>query len=453
MGKINGANLKKAWHYMQKNGIKSMLTLAGERLQKHAYDDETYIPMTQEEIERQKIESDRYSTSFSILVPAYETPAQYFREMIASVVNQTYTNWELLIADAGSENAGLRKIADEFGDARIKYIKLSKNAGISENTNAILALAQNDYVALLDHDDLYTPDALFENAKLIEEFSKECGYRPGLIYSDEDKCDETGTKFYEVYHKPDFNLDLLLSNNYICHLLVMKREDMQKLAFRKKYDGSQDYDITIRQAMKSWPEFKDVCHIPKVLYHWRCHLASTAVNPESKRYAYEAGKAAVEDLISTMNWNATVEHSKHLGFFDINYSPDIFSVREDIGIIGGKVLNNKNVIIGGMMEEDGSLTFGGLKSNYSGYRNRAQIKQDAALLDIRCMKVRPELWDVFQAVTGIKYVENPETGFFDEKTIENDTDMMEFCTIISRKITKLGCKLLYDPSLAIKVKE
>lgn len=447
MGKINKTNLLKAYNYMRKNGFKAMKDLALERLESHDYDNYTYEAIDEAELEKQRKAAGRYSVKFSILVPAYNTPAEYFRQMIASVDEQTYPHWELIIGDAGDEAAGLKEIAESFNDKRVRYFKLPENKGISENTNAILKEARGDYACLLDHDDFLTPDALFENAKLIEE-SK---VKPRLIYSDEDKCNSEGTEFYEGYSKPDFNLDLILSNNYICHFLVMALDDMKELKLRKDFDGAQDYDITLREAMRFMPTFKEVSHISRVLYHWRCHDESTAANPQSKLYAYEAGKRVVEDVLKSLGWKATVNHSMHLGFFDVSYEPDVFAVRDDIGAVGGKVLNDKSVIIGGAMDSEGRVIFEGLKDTHSGYRNQATLKQDVPLLDVRCMRIRSDLKEILRDVDGIAF-ESPENAdFFDIKFLKNDTELTEICKIICYRIDKLGYKLLYDPNLSVKV--
>ena len=178
---------------MKKNGLKAMLTQAAERLESHDYDDYTFESVSEEELEKQRKNAGSYSVRFSILVPAYNTPKEYFKEMIESVEAQTYPNWELIIGDAGDETKGLKEIAEEFSDRRVRYIKLPENKGISGNTNAILKKARGEYIALLDHDDFLTPDALYENAKLISEATK----KPGLIYSDEDSFDANGVKLFD----------------------------------------------------------------------------------------------------------------------------------------------------------------------------------------------------------------------------------------------------------------
>ena len=221
-------------------------------------------------------------------------------------------------------------------------------------------------------------------------------------------------KFYEPHRKPGLNLDLLFSNNYICHFLVMKRELMQELGFRQKFDGAQDYDLTLRAVGKLIYEEKRgrdaVAHIPKTLYHWRCHTASTAENPESKRYAYEAGKMALEDFLEKRGWEGEVHHTLHLGFYRIQYKKDIFMQREEAGVIGGKLVDRRGRIVGGIYNARGKCPYFGLNRNFSGYMHRAGLNQEAYAVDLRCMRVRKELRGIFEDVFGIPYEETPGKG-------------------------------------------
>ena len=177
-------------------------------------------------------------------------------------------------------------------DSRIRYVRTAENKGMSENTNEALQYATGDYVGLLDHDDLLTPDALYEMAMTLQN-ANEQGIEAALVYSDEDKCDTEAKIYYEPHVKLGFNWDLLLSNNYICHFLAMKTELIKKLGFRKEYDGAQDFDLVLRATLEK-DEKDEILHVEKILYHWRCHDLSTAANPQSKLYAYEAGKRAAE---------------------------------------------------------------------------------------------------------------------------------------------------------------
>ena len=226
------------------------------------------------------------SPVFSIVIPLYETPEKYLRELIGSIEKQTYKKYEVCFAD-GSPEEGLKKIIEEYqaGNYRIRYRYLRENRGISGNTNAALEMATGDFIVLCDHDDLLTEDALYELAAAVKE-NPECD----CIYSDEDKVDENTEKYFEPHFKPDYNIDLLCSENYICHLYAVRKSVVEKTGgFRSEYDGAQDHDFILRTTERS----RQTVHIAKVLYHWRTHTGSTSENPESKMYAFEAGKKAV----------------------------------------------------------------------------------------------------------------------------------------------------------------
>ena len=296
MGKIvKVSNLKKTLRYLKKNGIRKAYYAMKERVQTEIADDYTYEPLKDFDLREQIEDGKRFTTRFSILVPAFETKEEYLRAMLDSVLSQTYGNFELILADASSTDQ-VERVVKSYTDKRIMYRRLKINAGISANTNQALMYATGDYAALLDHDDVLTPDALYEMAACIDEYEKK-EIELQLLYSDEDKCDGAQSRYYEVNRKPKFNLDLILSNNYICHFLVMKRQMMQELGFRSVCDGAQDYDIVLRAVNVMMGKDKQrtsklelpVAHIDRVLYHWRCHEQSTAENPASKEYAYDAG--------------------------------------------------------------------------------------------------------------------------------------------------------------------
>lgn len=237
----------------------------------------------------------------SILVPLYNTPEQFLKEMIDSVLNQTYSNWELCLAD-GSDDAHDyvetlvksyqvkdKKNAEEKGinNARILYKKLEKNEGISGNTNQCLSLATGEYIGLFDHDDILHPSALYEYLKVINE--QDADY----IY-----CDETTfksgdiNKMLTMHFKPDYAIDNLRANNYICHFSVFKKTLLEgDELFRPAFDGSQDHDMILRLTDKA----QNIVHVPRLLYYWRCHEASVASNIEAKPYAINAAKEAVAD--------------------------------------------------------------------------------------------------------------------------------------------------------------
>lgn len=227
----------------------------------------------------------------SILVPLWNNEPEFQKEMLDSVMNQTYQNWELCLAD-GSDDAHsyMGEISKEYAarsNGRIVYKKLEKNEGISGNTNACLAMATGEFIGLLDQDDILHPSTLYEYVKAINE--KDADY----IY-----CDETTFKSGNIDHmltmhfKPDYAPDNLRANNYICHFSVFKRDLLQGTElFRSQFDGSQDHDMILRLTDAA----RNVVHVPKLLYYWRCHATSVASNIEAKPYAIEAARGAVAE--------------------------------------------------------------------------------------------------------------------------------------------------------------
>lgn len=313
---------KKAFAYFKQNGMKATLVrirarlgLDGNRAAGYGHWLETY-GLKEQELEEQRKEQGQLMVrpKFSVAVPLYRTDEKFLRELIISVQNQTYENWELCLAD-GSEDSGerLSAIVSEYqkSDSRIRYRILEKNYGISGNLNAAMEMAEGDFVTLVDHDDLLAPNALFE-------FAKACSKDPSteVLYSDEDKVDATGEKFFEPHFKPDYDIDLLLTNNYICHLFAVKRSLLECVGgYRSEYDGSQDYDLILRCCEAA----KKVTHVPKVLYHWRCHFESTSANPQSKLYAFEAGRRAAEAHYQRLGIPAEVEHAQFNGLYATRY--------------------------------------------------------------------------------------------------------------------------------------
>ena len=318
---FNLTNLKKTYYYLKRNGVMQTIGAALERVQAPYFADYNYRLPSKQELDTQRQVKWENPVVFSIVVPAYETKEEFLKVLMDSLLEQTYSHWELLIADASTSDK-VKRECEKYSDERIKYFSLKNNAGISENTNQGIEKASGDYIGLLDHDDYLTPDALYEMAKAIKT-GKERNQEYGFLYSDEDKCDEHGKKFYDPHFKTDFNLDLFLTNNYICHFCVMKKELMQNLKFRKEFDGAQDYDIFLRAVGELWNTNikveETIYHVPKVLYHWRCHNDSTAANPQSKRYAYDAGRRALQDFVNARGWEADVEELAHVGFYKVIY--------------------------------------------------------------------------------------------------------------------------------------
>lgn len=447
MSKLNKDNLRKTIYYFKKNGLKNTLYAVAERLQKKDTDSYTYAAPGQEEVVRQRETKWESPVIFSILVPLYRTPVDYFKEMVESVLAQTYPYFQLILLDASEDTAVLESVTKGYNDERICYHKLAENKGIAENTNAGLAYATGDYIALLDHDDLLTADALYEFAVAIEE-SKKQGIELQMLYSDEDKCDGDGVTFYEPHFKLDFNLDLLMTNNYICHFTAIKAEVFGELQLRGEYNGAQDFDLVLRVAGKFMSCQQMIYHVTKVLYHWRCHRNSTAANPASKMYAYEAGKRAVEDFVAQRGWKVTVEHLKHLGFYRVWYEDGrdaIFKERPEVGALGGSLLGARNRIVGGLRTAEGKVVYEGLQSGFSGYMNRATLVQQASVLDIRCMRVNPVCQEILEQCLqefGLTKMQYHCTEL--EQNLQ-DEDITKLSITVSKKLREAGYVLVWDP--------
>lgn len=474
-GRISAANIKKTLYYVRRNGIRAAYYAARERMEAGYYEDYVYNGPSAKELKRQREAVWENSPLISILVPAFHTPEPFLRALVDSVVQQSYTHWELLIADASGDD-NVKRVVQEYPDERICYIRLSSNEGISENTNQALEKARGSYIGLLDHDDLLTPDALYEIVCRIEE-GRQKGRRISLIYSDEDKCDQSGTCFYDPHFKEDFNLDLLLSNNYICHFMVLESGLLRKLRFRKSCEGAQDYDVALRaagelmdrscmppvEADESKSEDKNeisekngkiepeasIRHIQKVLYHWRCHTGSTAENPRSKEYAYEAGAGALQDFIRQRGWKAQVCPLKHVGFYGIEYEGSVLEIRKDIGAVGGRLLADRK-ITGGIYRSDGSILYEGIHEKYSGYMHRAALCQDADAVDIRCIQVREECHQLFLRITGFPYEKYPGEEIFDYRTLPIGTDYESLSLMLGNALRQAGYRVLWDPRICVQ---
>ncbi len=291
--------------HVRKYGWRSALSRVSQRLSERSHSKNITHTITAGERNRQlKVRFPR-DIKFSILVPLYNTPLNFLEEMIDSVQKQTYFNWELCLAD-GSDDAhaevGRTCIRLAKHDDRIKYKKLDENRGISLNTNACIEMATGDYIALFDHDDILHPSALFEMMGAI------CDEGADYVYTDEVTFESPDiTKIISVHYKPDFAPDNLRANNYICHFSAFSREVLEKSGrFRSEFDGSQDHDLILRLTSNA----SKIVHIPKVLYFWRSHPLSVAMDINSKTYAIEAGKGAVRSFIESSGMKASVESTK-----------------------------------------------------------------------------------------------------------------------------------------------
>ena len=251
---------------------------------------------------------------FSIVVPLYKTQEKYLKELVESIKGQTYSNWELCLSDGSGGDSPLKEILKELehSDSRIKVISSKESLQIAENTNAAIDIATGDYIVFADHDDILSVDALYECTKCINE-----NQEVDMIYSDEDKVSMDGQTYFEPHFKPDLNMDLLCSVNYFCHLVVVKRQLLEQAGkLNGEYNGAQDYDFVLRCVENT----DAVYHIPKILYHWRAHMDSTAENPESKRYAFEAGRRAIQKHYERIGLkDAYVEETAYPGTYRTRY--------------------------------------------------------------------------------------------------------------------------------------
>lgn len=306
--------IKKIINYIRIHGFKRFMIrstrfLKEKRMMKKYH---TKLMPTEQEIKAQKNKRFEYMPLISIVIPLYNTKEKYLRELLDSIVNQTYGNWQLCLADGSDKGTLCRDIVKEY-QARycgINY-KAIKNKSISDNTNEAIAMAKGEFIVFADHDDRLAEYALYEIAKCINEAKN-----VDFIYTDEDKMSIDGKTFYSPHFKSDFNIDLLRSVNYICHMVAVSRQLLDKTGLLdNKFDGAQDYDFVLRATEQA----QCVRHIPKLLYHWREHVASTSFNPESKKYAYEAGRRALEAHYKRMGISAEVDKMDYPGYYRTRY--------------------------------------------------------------------------------------------------------------------------------------
>ena len=266
-----------------------------------------------EQLAMQRAISSTLDTRFSIIVPLFNTPTSFFSDMLNSVLEQSYPHWELILVNASPANHALNEAIEVAcaGDNRIRHIKLEENYGITRNTARGISAANGSFICFFDHDDILEPDALFEYAQVIADNEK-----IDVLYCDEDKLMPDGT-FATPFFKPDFNIDLLRSNNYICHLLCMRATLLNMLHFEDaKYDGAQDHNLILQAAEHT----KAFHHVPRVLYHWRISDSSTAGDNDAKPYAANAGRLAVQAHLDRLDIPATVTCSQNKAYsYDVVY--------------------------------------------------------------------------------------------------------------------------------------
>lgn len=489
--------LQRILEYGKTYGVREMMNKSAEFLTGRRIAYEKWFQMhraSSRELELQRKEHWEDAPLVSIIVPAYCTPALFFRQMTDSVIAQSYENWELCIADgSGKDKTELEDLVENVyaGEKRIRYRLLEENLGISGNSNAALAMASGDIIALLDHDDVLAPEALYEIVKAYKE-------NPGaeIVYTDEDKVDMELVTHYQPHFKPDFNLDYLRTNNYICHLFTVRKETAETAGgFRKEYDGAQDYDFILRCTEVA----AEIVHIPKILYYWRMHPGSVAGNPESKAYAYEAGRRAVESHLNRLSIEAQVEHAGHWGLYRTRYaltgtplvsiiiapvtsetkaeacrkkiqsrtsytnyeivtlgeaargeylvffSEDITVLndgwleemlsncqRPEVGAVGGKLFfTDQRVYSAGILlgvKGLGAHAFSGLPKEELGYCARAVMQQDVSAVSSEFMMVKKEVYDI---------VSQNQEHLFTDRGLAN----LDFCL----KVKQAGYLIVYLP--------
>ena len=372
----------------------------------------------------------------SVVVPAFRTKPVFMRRLIASVMNSSYENWELIIADGSGyeltqeEYPELERIVGQAscGDKRVIYKRLEENLGIAGNTNEAIALARGEWVVFCDHDDELSADALYG----IYHVAKK---KPAvdLIYSDEDKIDERGLH-YDPHFKPEFDMELLRNVNYISHMTAVKRSLLESVGvLNSEYDGAQDYDFILRAVEKA----TCIHHISHVLYHWRCHRGSTASDMSTKTYAIDAGRRALQAHLDRTRDGGIARDGAIAGTYRVTYEleklPDIAIVktskntipvvdisayrdklilfvdksveitdellgvlagncmRQGVGAVGTLIGDGAKIVQGGFVYGVGD-TFTGVPLGEPGYMGRLLMSRSVSALSSKCMMIRGELF-------------------------------------------------------------
>lgn len=312
--------ITRARNYIAMYGMKRFIVKAVGKLTGKSIKDPTNIYFNKINPNEARLKEQRdykfaSNYKFSILIPVYRPDAKFFTLMLDSIVAQTYDNWQICLADGSGEGYTVENVVkpyvEKYGEDKVKYIKLENNLGIAENTNAAMRMADGDFIVFGDHDDELHPTALFECMRELERYPQ-----ADFIYSDEDKIIEATGHHTEAHFKSDLNLELLRSNNYICHLSVVKKSLADKVGgLYTQFNGSQDHDYVLRCVEKA----ECVRHIPRILYHWRINDNSTAKSASTKTYANTAGVNAVSAHLKRMGIDGEVKNGVAPGFYDIRY--------------------------------------------------------------------------------------------------------------------------------------
>lgn len=364
------------------------------------------------------LHNDARPPFFSIFMAVREPDLRLFRATLTSILEQTYADFELFILDRGVSDQ-VRDVIAWYREDRLHYLDVSSDAGLAGVINKAVSRAGGDYIFRLECGDFLTRDALFEMALAIMQTDAE------ILYSDEDKCDLKGKHFTDPWFKPDFSIDYLYATDYISRVLLVRRSLFLALRFREEYDDAPEYDLVLR-APKS-----GIHHIPRVL----CHVYRKG-NPSAE--AVDARKRALEDYFRLRKVRAAVRPSRLAGILEIDYLPDVFSARPMVGVVGGKVLDARHRIVGGMQDERGNVLFEGWDEAEEGPRMIAQTVQNAWAVDVRCMRIREELYGVYKEIFGCSYEGHIMYADENLKVLSR-----EFC----KRVREMGYTIIWSPSL------
>ncbi len=302
------------WGRFIKNAIKARIFGFGDYglndLKYRRWVKQTALTAAQIESMKKEIEAFAFQPKISVVMPVYNIRRKWLIKAVESVLHQVYENWELCIADDASPAPYIKEVLSRFQalDKRVKVKFLEENRGISGASNAALELADGQYTAFLDHDDELSRDSLFEVVKLLNQHPE-----AGIIFSDEDKLTLSGRRLRPVY-KPGWNPDLFLTYNYLCHLVVCRRELVEKVGgFRSGFEGCQDYDLLLRLTEKT----DKIFHLPKILYHWRMVPGSAAAKVDAKGYSFSRSKKALQEAMERRGIRAEIKDGKSIGTFRV----------------------------------------------------------------------------------------------------------------------------------------
>ena len=415
---VKGA-MKKTLSYIERNGVLLSVFRSAEGIREYIedrdYDRQISLHDVFDSLDEAPPMPDR-PFKISVIVPAYNPEPDDFETLLERMTLQTYKNFELIVVDAG-EGGAARHLIESYSKLPILYKKLDKNMGIALNTNAALDMASGDFVTFLDHDDFFEPDTLYNIVCALQSGS-------AAAYADEDKYDPTSDRYFRPNRKADFNLDLLLSNNYICHSFTVKTDIAKSVGgFREGFEGAQDYDFIIRCCSRL--KEREIVHIPKVLYHWRVSDKSTADDPDSKPYAYESGKKVLREYLSDRGLAGKVTDTAHRGFYYIKYTQEVdkgeyvmlldsrlepmrgdfervlssYFARSEVGAVGARIIGRVgNIICNGYTRDSMGRRvslYGGAHTHMSGYMHRASMVQDVEEVSLKACVIRRSLLQKF----------------------------------------------------------